>query len=53
MTRNLFEPEGPAETNKAAAPLGRRIAWFAGLAVLSLAIVAATAYLLRALLFIG
>ncbi|WP_169711771.1 hypothetical protein [Henriciella litoralis] len=53
MTRNLFEPQGPAEAGNAPPPFGRRIAWFAGLALLSLVIVAATAYLLRALLFIG
>ena len=48
-----FQPQGPDETNEAGGPLGRRLLWFAGLALASLAVVAATAYLLRGLLFIG
>lgn len=34
-------------------PLGRRLLWFAALWIGSLAAVAAAAYLLRALLFLG
>ena len=48
-----FSPQGPDETNEAGGPLGRRLLWFAGLAVASLIVVAVTAYTLRGLLLIG
>ncbi|MEQ8557156.1 MAG: hypothetical protein RIB03_02475 [Henriciella sp.] len=50
---DLFEPEGPDETGRGAGPVWRRLAWFAGLALMSLAVVAVFAYALRALLFVG
>ena len=48
-----FQPQGPDETNQAGGPLGKRLLWFVGLAVASLTVVAAAAYVLRGLLFIG
>lgn len=50
---DLIEPEGPDETGAAQRPLGRRLLWFGGLALVSLSVVAVTAYVLRGLLFIG
>lgn len=50
---DLFEPEGPDESGGSGKPLSRQLVWFAGIAVLSLIVVAATAYALRGLLLIG
>lgn len=52
MTK-LFEPEGPDETGEAGGPLWSRYLWFAGLMLAGLVVVGATAYVLRALLFMG
>lgn len=41
---------GKTAPERAERPLGHRLAWFAGLAAASLAVTAATAYLLRAIL---
>jgi len=49
---DLFEPEGPDESGGETRPLGTRLLWFAGLAVASLMVVAAVAYVLRGLLLI-
>ena len=43
--------EGPPEPGEAARPLGRRVAWFVGLAVAGAGTCAGVAYALRALLF--
>ncbi|WP_143435375.1 DUF2474 domain-containing protein [Henriciella aquimarina] len=50
---DLIEPQGPDETGAGARPLWQRLLWMAGLALASLTVVAATAYLLRGLLYIG
>ena len=47
----MLEPVGPGEDGEP--PLAKRLIWFAGIAFLSMLTVAAVAYALRALLFIG
>lgn len=42
--------EGPPEANEPKQPLRKRLIWFAGLWIVSLAVVAALAYGLRALI---
>jgi hypothetical protein len=42
--------EGPPDPGEPSRPLWRRLAWFAGLALASLAVTACAAYLLKALL---
>lgn len=46
--RAIIEP--PPEPGAAQAPLGRRLAWFAGIALAASAATAAVAYALKALL---
>lgn len=46
----IIEPEGPPEPGAAPRPLGRRLAWFAALALAGVSATAALAYGLRALL---
>lgn len=46
----IIEPEGPPGEGERPAPLLVRLAWFFGLALASMAAVAAIAYLLRALI---
>jgi hypothetical protein len=50
MARDIIEPQGPPEPGEPAAPLHRRLLWFAGLALASAAVVALVAYALKALL---
>lgn len=50
---DLITPQGPDETGRQDGPLWKRLLWFAGLALISLIVVAVTAYVLRSLLFIG
>ncbi|HIG23180.1 MULTISPECIES: DUF2474 domain-containing protein [Henriciella] len=50
---DLIEPQGPDETGGSAGPLWKRLAWFWGIAIVSVTVVAATAYILRGFLFIG
>jgi hypothetical protein len=45
--------EGPPEPGAPQAPLWRRLAWFVGIAIASVTIVAAAAYGLKALLPTG
>ena len=47
----MLEPIGPEKDREP--PLGQRLLWFAGLSLASVVVVAALAYALRALLFIG
>ena len=47
----MLEPVGPDANEEA--PLFQRLLWFAGIGLASVALVAAVAYALRALLFIG
>ncbi len=47
----MLDPVGPGDNGNQ--PLAKRLAWFFGIALASLLVVAATAYALRALLFIG
>ncbi len=49
----IIEPEGPPEPGARTPPLGRRIGWFAGLALASAAATALVAYALKALLPVG
>jgi hypothetical protein len=42
--------EGPPEEGEPRPPLGKRVVWFVGLWIVSLAAVAAVAYTLRALI---
>ncbi len=51
--RQWLEPQGPASGDEPDLPLGRQLAWFGGLMLAGLVAVAASAYVLRALLFIG
>lgn len=48
-----FRPVGPPAEDDAPRPLGKKLIWFALLALAGLLAVAGAAYLLRALLFIG
>ena len=50
---DLIEPHGPDESGAPAGPLWKRLAWFSAIALASVVVVAASAYLLRAFLFIG
>ncbi|MGB3626047.1 MAG: hypothetical protein WA989_09470 [Henriciella sp.] len=51
---DLIEPVGPDEDGGGGrVSLLRRLAWFAGLALISLSVVAATAYILRGFLLLG
>lgn len=47
----MLEPVGPGEDDKQ--PVAKRLGWFFGIALVSMLVVAAVAYALRALLFIG
>lgn len=50
---DLFRPEGPDEqTGRRDRPIAQRLAWFVGIALASVAVVAAAAYILRGLLFL-
>lgn len=48
-----LKPVGPPADDEKRPPLGRKLLWFAALALAGLLAVAGAAYLLRALLFIG
>lgn len=48
--RLTIEPEGPPGAGEPPRPLWLKLAWFAGLAIASATVVAAVAYLLRALI---
>ena len=50
---DLFEPQGPDESGGRERPLWARLLWLGGLSLASLIVVAAAAYVLRGLLFIG
>ena len=50
---DLIEPQGPDETGGSAGPLWKRLAWFWGIALVSVTVVAATASVLRGFRFIG
>jgi hypothetical protein len=50
MARDIIEPPGPPGPEEPPPSLGRRLGWFAGLAVASAAAVALAAYALKALL---
>lgn len=51
--KDLFEAAPPLQDGQAEPPLGRKLIWFIGLMLAGVCIVAATAYTLRAFLFIG
>ncbi len=48
-----WSPEGPPEEGAPEPPLGRRLIWFAGLALAGSGVTATVAYALRALLRLG
>lgn len=50
---DLIRPNGPDESGGSAGPLWKRLAWFIGIALVSVLVVAASAYVLRGLLFMG
>ncbi|WP_018147967.1 hypothetical protein [Henriciella marina] len=50
---DLIEPQGPDETGGQDGPLWKRLLWFAGIAFVSVTVVAVTAYVLRGFLFMG
>lgn len=50
---DLIEPVGPHEEKAVESGLSTKLAWFAGLALASLAVVAVTAYILRGFLLMG
>lgn len=51
--RQWLEPQGPAGRDEPDGPFARQLAWFGGLMLAGLVVVACSAYVLRALLFIG
>jgi hypothetical protein len=53
MPGTIIRPEPPPEAGEPEPSLGRRLAWFAALALGGLLTTAAVAYGLRALLFAG
>ncbi len=53
MARLWFRPAPPPEDGAPELPTGRKLLWFFGLMAGSVCVVAASAYALRALLFIG
>jgi hypothetical protein len=53
MPDPVFRPVEPLPEDAPEGPLAKRIAWFVGIAIVSMLVVAAVAYALRALLFIG
>lgn len=48
----MLEPVGPGEDDDKQ-PLAKRLGWFVGISLASMLVVAAVAYALRAVLFIG
>ncbi|MEX6632733.1 hypothetical protein [Hyphococcus lacteus] len=50
---DIFKPVGPSSDDDKKPGLGPKLLWFVILAVAGVACVAGTAYLMRALLFIG
>ena len=50
---DLFEPEGPDESGSSARSVSRQFLWFVAIALISVSVVAAAAYVLRGLLFLG
>ena len=53
MPDPVFRPAEPLPDGEPEGPLAKRVAWFVGIAIVSMPSVAAVAYALRALLFIG
>ncbi|MBU2605313.1 MAG: DUF2474 domain-containing protein [Alphaproteobacteria bacterium] len=53
MPDPVFRPVEPLPNGEPEGPLGKRISWFVGIALASMLVVAAVAYAMRALLFIG
>jgi|AntAceMinimDraft_11_1070367.scaffolds.fasta_scaffold00342_17 hypothetical protein len=53
MPDPVFRPVEPLPDGEPEGPLGKRISWFVGIASVSMLVVAAVAYAMRALLFIG
>lgn len=53
MADPVFRPTEPLPDGQAEGPLFKRLGWFVGIALVSMLIVAAVAYALRAMLFIG
>ena len=49
----IIRPVPPPDPSEPAAPLWRRLAWFAALAIAAAALTAALSYVLRALPFAG
>ncbi len=50
---DFIQPKGPDESGLSGGPLWKRLAWFIGIALVSVLVVAASAYILRGLLFMG
>ncbi|WP_156945402.1 DUF2474 domain-containing protein [Hyphomonas johnsonii] len=53
MPDPVFRPVEPLPDGQPEGPLLKRLAWFVGIALVSVLVVAAVAYTLRAALFIG
>jgi hypothetical protein len=53
MPDPVFRPAEPLPDGAPEGPLLKRLGWFAGIALVSMLVVAAVAYAMRALLFLG
>jgi len=52
MPDPIFRPVEPLPDDAPEGPLGKRVLWFVGIALVSMLVVAAVAYTLRSLLFL-
>ena len=52
MPDPVFRPVEPLPDGEPEGPLGKRLVWFVGIALVSMLAVAAVAYAMRALLFL-
>lgn len=53
MADPVFRATEPLPDDQSEGPLVKRLGWFVGIAIVSMLVVAAVAYALRAMLFIG
>ena len=52
MPDPVFRPAEPLPEGEPEGPLGKRVLWFIGIALVSMLVVAAVAYAMRAVLFL-